>query len=187
MRKELMTALALAIAASSASMAENEIPVQVYLQTGDWPDPPLRVEKIVNSVFARIGVKLLWRIGPMPDTPGAGTMVGIRFVEKAPITASAQALASASPFSSRPEILVYQDRLRHHFNAMPGWSNVIPGYVLAHELCHVLQGTNLHSESGLMRASWAWPEYAAMLNNRLFFSDEDRNLILASLTVRPRR
>jgi hypothetical protein len=187
MRKALMTALALAVAASSASMAENEIPVQVYSQTGNWPDSPLRVEKIVNSVFARIGVKLLWRIGPMPDAPGAEKMVGIRFLDKAPITASAQALASASPFSSRPEILVYQDRLRRHLNAIAGTSHVMLAYVLVHELCHVLQGTNRHSDSGLMRASWAWPEYAAMLNNKLFISDEDRNLILASLAVSPRR
>src|SRR5262249_21211153 len=154
------TALALAVATSTASIAESEIPVQVYLQTGNWPEPPLRVEKIANAVFARIGVKLLWRIGPMPDAPGAGMMVGIRFVNKAPITASGQALASASPSSPRPQILVYQDRLHRHFNAMAGTSHVMLAYVLVHELCHALQGTNRHSDSGLMRASWAWPEYA---------------------------
>jgi hypothetical protein len=186
MRKELITTLALALAASTAGMAQNEIPVQVYLQPGNWPDPPLRSEKIASAVFARIGVKLLWRIGPMPDAPGSGTMVGIRFVEKAPITASSHALAGAPPFSSHPQILVYQDRLRRHLNAMAGTSHVMLAYVLAHELCHIMQGTNRHSDSGLMRASWTGPEYAAMLNNSLFFSDDDRNLILAGLAVYPR-
>ena len=82
MRKELMTALALAVAASSASMAENEIPVQVYLQTGDWPDPPLRVEKIVNSVFARIGVKLLCGSVPCRTRLERGRWLGLDLSRK---------------------------------------------------------------------------------------------------------
>jgi len=50
-------------------------------------------------------------------------------------------------------------------------SGAILGLVIAHELGHLLLGSNSHSFSGIMRASWQRPELSAARKGALGFSE----------------
>jgi hypothetical protein len=49
---------------------------------------------------------------------------------------------------------------------------VILGHGMAHELGHLLLGTNSHSSSGLMRAHWTGEDLAMASKGNLRFSQE---------------
>jgi hypothetical protein len=47
------------------------------------------------------------------------------------------------------------------------------GYILAHEIGHMLMGPDSHAASGVMRASWKQEDASLMAWNRLRFSDAE--------------
>ena len=55
------------------------------------------------------------------------------------------------------------------------------GYVLAHEIAHVLQRISRHSNSGIMKSKWDGRDYAEMRRISLGFSEEDVTLIRQGL------
>ena len=60
-------------------------------------------------------------------------------------------------------------QLQQETHASP---SVILGHVMAHELGHLLLGTNSHSPSGLMRAHWTPEDLANAAKGNLLFSRE---------------
>jgi hypothetical protein len=57
------------------------------------------------------------------------------------------------------------------------------GYVLAHEIGHVLQGTARHSDVGVMRARWASSDFVEMGKVLLTFTKEDEEQIRVRLSA----
>jgi hypothetical protein len=51
-------------------------------------------------------------------------------------------------------------------------STVLLGYVIAHELCHLLLGGK-HSQQGVMRAAWDSSDLASMTRAALKFSPSE--------------
>jgi hypothetical protein len=49
--------------------------------------------------------------------------------------------------------------------------------VLAHEIVHMLQGVNVHSASGVMKARWDNRDYADMQRGGLKLTKDDIELI----------
>jgi hypothetical protein len=49
--------------------------------------------------------------------------------------------------------------------------------VLVHEITHILQGVDRHSESGIMKAQWTIDDYRAMASKPLSFTPLDVKLI----------
>jgi hypothetical protein len=58
------------------------------------------------------------------------------------------------------------------------------GHVLAHELGHLLLGTNSHSRMGLMRGCWSRKELLAADHGELFFSDAESRRIQNGVLAR---
>ena len=58
------------------------------------------------------------------------------------------------------------------------------GHVLAHEITHVLQGTNFHAVSGVMKAVWESGECRRMTVHPLMFTATDILLIRHGLEDR---
>jgi hypothetical protein len=58
------------------------------------------------------------------------------------------------------------------------------GFVLAHEITHVLQGIARHSETGIMRARWTDNNFRQMGNRDLMFTAEDVQMIRHRLAPR---
>ncbi len=61
---------------------------------------------------------------------------------------------------------------------------VVLGYVLAHEITHVLQGICRHSDTGIMKAHWVPADFMAMMWHRVNFEEVDVDLIQRGLTAR---
>ena len=51
------------------------------------------------------------------------------------------------------------------------------GHVLAHEICHALEGVARHSDSGLMKARWNGSDMLTMRGGGLEFARADRYLL----------
>jgi hypothetical protein len=58
---------------------------------------------------------------------------------------------------------------------------ILLGVVMAHELGHLLLGTNSHSPGGLMRVSWRREDLAHAVKGTLLFSDEQSDHMRAKL------
>jgi len=61
-------------------------------------------------------------------------------------------------------------------------SSLILGHAMAHELGHLLLGTNSHSPTGLMRAHWDRQDLTKASRGNLLFSHEESQRILSRLT-----
>jgi hypothetical protein len=64
-------------------------------------------------------------------------------------------------------------------------TDVLCGYVLAHEIGHVLLRSREHSNSGLMRSSWDNEDYGSMIARRLHFDSAATAAIRSQLRSTP--
>jgi len=193
MRTQLTTVVLLAAIGGSMYAAEKTR-VDVYRSNRDDSSELLGPGKIVASgIFEKVGVHLNWRAGELPATQSAAgngalqKAFGIRTLEHAPESATADALASARIVgSSGTEITVYKDRLQRFLDNhryLAGVAGVGAGYVVVHELAHVMQGVARHSESGVLKAQWSHYDFQEMVFHRLAFTNFDVELIHQGLAL----
>jgi hypothetical protein len=57
-------------------------------------------------------------------------------------------------------------------------------HVLVHEIAHILQESDQHSESGVMKAVWTHPDYVRMRTETLSFTPGDVKLIQLGVASR---
>jgi hypothetical protein len=136
---------------------------------------------LAAAIFKKIGVRIIWRTGELPAGQRA---FGIRTLEQAPESATSGALASARLVgSSGTEIAVYKDRVQRLLDSHSNLAGVVAGYVLAHELAHVMQGVPRHSESGILKAHWSNDDFHEMVFQKLAFASVDVELIHKGLAL----
>jgi hypothetical protein len=185
MRIQLTTAVLAAAISAGCAFAAGQTQVDVYINAHD--DSSLLIGSgtiIASAVYQRIGVRLNWHTGEPKVTSGSASndssrrVYKVRTVAQAPDSASAGALASTDEVgSSGTQITVYKDRILRLLNANPRLQYVAVGYVLAHELAHLMQGVLRHSESGILKARWSYDEYQEMCLRKLAFTQTDIELI----------
>jgi hypothetical protein len=143
-----------------------------------------RAEQIAAGVFASIGLPVAFRSGAAPKSAAEGSLnIELQLDARAPSQLHAGALAHAMPFGvSGTLIQVFCDRVN---KASPGSGpGTVLGYVMAHEIAHVLQGVNRHSDDGVMKAQWQQQDYRQMKSGTLPFDPTDVELMLAALHKR---
>ena len=69
------------------------------------------------------------------------------------------------------------------FRESPAELPVLLGYAIAHELGHLLLGSNSHSPTGLMRADWRTKDLTGIAQGGLVFSDEQAQRMKAKLST----
>ena len=95
------------------------------------------------------------------------------------------ALAVAMPYAdSGARIVIFYDRVDPLVRGHGAPQATVLGYVLAHEIAHVLQGIARHSETGIMRARWTNNDFKQMGAKVLLFTPEDVQLIRQRLAPR---
>lgn len=135
---------------------------------------PLRVipraQALTTWMFDQIGVALVWRtLKHCPE-------------ETRPVVILLS--LDTRPFEG-VHIRVFYDRVRTVTGICP--LPVLLAHVLAHEIGHILQGTDGHSASGVMKSHWDWSDYSRMAREPLPFTDLDIGLIHDGLDARTER
>ena len=133
-------------------------------------------EDVASKLFAEAGVRIKWCYGhPIKDA------ISIEFSERTPSDYRPGSLAFTLPYGGA-HITVFYDRISTTAPAdlMP----TVLGHVLAHEITHVLQRIDRHSETGVMKAHWTNADLDKMVSKRLSFTTEDIELIQRGLAAR---
>jgi hypothetical protein len=134
---------------------------------------------VATRIFRSIGVNLEWRTGAVAaELQSCGwDAPEIIEVEENPSDSgnfTSGTLAYALPLrTSGIRIHVMHDRVAELSTNVPN----ILGYVLAHEIGHVLQGLARHSDEGILKAKWNGTDYDLMGVLRLTFSPDDAEII----------
>jgi len=196
MRNQLTTLVLLAAIGSGSMYAAEETRTvsyfsDVYINDHDASAQLLGPGKFMASaIFAKIGVHLNWHAGELPVANSAAgdesaqRAFGIRTVEHAPESATPGALASARIVGAAgTEITVYKDRVLGFLDNHRNLAGAAAGYVLAHELAHVMQGVGRHSESGILKARWSNNDFEEMIFHKLVFTNFDVELIHKGLAL----
>jgi hypothetical protein len=131
-----------------------------------------------SAIYYPIGVRLRWHVRPSCQT--SHDLVRITIVDQERPDSPPDAMAYAYPYEGRHVLVMYPRvrRLECYCERNPAL-----GYVLAHEIAHVLEGISRHSASGILKAHWERADYEAMLNGSLWFAKEDVSLIQLGLNT----
>lgn len=135
-----------------------------------------RAENTAAAMFVAAGVRIEWRQGHPRDAS-----ITVTISESTPLNYHPGALAYALPFEGI-HITVFYDRLSKMYP--PDLRSALLAHVLAHEITHVLQGVELHSETGIMQAHWTQKEIGKMASKPLSFTPSDIDLMKKGLAMR---
>lgn len=131
-----------------------------------------RAQVMAAAILKKIGLSVEWRdyaaCKVELDAAIRVTLVVQRNDEDHP-----GALAYAHAFEGR-HIRVLYDRV---LKMGPDRVVAVLAYVLVHEITHLLQGTDFHSDTGIMKRRWNSSDFAQMERGTLFFTDADVLLI----------
>ena len=185
--KHSMLIAGILVAAAVTAQARDPKPVDVMIYVKGDNKPPGSVDfgarATVTWMYARIGVRLVWRDGELGSSAASGSpvMIQLRFTEELRGDLSPEALAYALPFGyGRTAITVTYDRISF-VACRSSRAQAILAHVLAHEIGHILQRTNGHAETGVMKAHWKGQDYDAMSVKPLEFTSVDVDLIKEGL------
>jgi hypothetical protein len=149
-------------------------------------------EDAASTIFAAIHVQLVWADQTHENSKAvagcAGELtvhdLGVKIVPYAPANVSDAAVAMAMPYpDSSPRVVIFYDRLEPLLRWRPVPEATVLGYVLAHEITHVLQGIARHSEMGIMRARWTDNDFKLMRIKVLTFTTQGVQLIRERLAL----
>jgi hypothetical protein len=165
--------------------------VTVFVEGGRFP--PNIVDCVargsVTRMYARLGVRIDWRIGNAARGTASGSPVTIqmRYANDNERHLPLDSLAFSLPFGDgNTAVTVMYNRIQRVADRS-GREQVILAHVLAHEIGHILQRSDRHVGTGVMKAHWNNQDLRAMEKRPLEFTPEDIHLIvlgLAELKVR---
>jgi hypothetical protein len=139
-------------------------------------------QDVVSEIFTKIGIDVTWRAHRGKGSKEVATVVEksaqcdltVEIVDQAPANLNPRAIAMALPFGDQgARIVIFYERVIPVLREHRDHQATILGYVLAHELGHILQGVTHHSLTGIMRARWTEDDFAHMSNKELTFTVED--------------
>jgi hypothetical protein len=149
--------------------------VDVFVNRGETvPFETLQIaEAFTGHIINQAGVSIVWH-GSVPSTwKGGNRMIVIEVVRNVPPSYHPGDLGYALVFEGT-HISVFYDRIRQ---VSPSSEPFILAHVLAHDIVHLLQGVDRHSDRGLMKAHWDWDDFWTMRKSFLPFTSEDIRLI----------
>jgi hypothetical protein len=139
-----------------------------------------------TRIFAGAGVRLRWRSGN-PTRRQDAIEIGVNFISGVPDDVSPWAFARSFPLETkRLRIDVLVDRFQPMLRTRPLIAGPLLGHTLAHEIAHVMQGVNRHSENGILRARWDERDYQQMRAALLEFNPVEVRLIQSGMESRLR-
>ena len=197
MNGQIRNAVLLSVALGSVLWAQPKakITVMVYNYAALSPDVLADAEWQAATIYERAGIAIKWLDCPL--SPGSAalfpacrvstgpTKLAVRFFRQALASnltrdEHAYGLAMTPEDGSFAEIAnVFTeetDQLTDQFDATSGAnlrSGVLLGFVVAHELGHLLLGSRSHSAFGIMRAKWYSKELKLIAQHTMTFTPAD--------------
>jgi len=157
--------------------------VLVCMERGADPSNVIpQAKDLTTRMFDQIGVALVWH--GLEHCPEELKPVVIRVSVDTPHGVFPGALAVSYPFEG-VHIRVFYDRVRAAAPSCP--LPLLLAHVLAHEIGHILKGTNGHSPSGVMKGLWDRNDFARMAHQPFAFGEVDIKLIHRGLDARADR
>jgi hypothetical protein len=143
-----------------------------------------RAEMIAGQIFARIGIGVEWH-GTGRSCPAASEQavaLEISVLTRTGPDYFPSALGLCQPFDGIHGQVFY-DRIRA--TVKPDIVPYLLAHTLVHEITHLLQGTDFHAETGVMKARWDGWDFLQMARmQQLPFTDVDLVLIRFGLEAR---
>jgi hypothetical protein len=176
-----------------------EITVRVYTFTPVPTGDLAAAEREASTIFQRTGVEVKWlncpetaqeTQEPSCQTPNAPAEVFLRvvsnFLEGAYVPKSAMGYAVPTPTPHQGYVAgIALERARKQLLDGPKLTlGQLLGHGIAHEIGHLLLGTNSHSPSGLMCANWGAKELRLASRGQLNFSAQQAETIRADVQAR---
>lgn len=171
--------------------ASEPIKVSVYDDAGVGLEILIQAEKVASDVFQSAGVEIRWlncgidgRLTRLPDCGKAEfpTRLQLRMLKKSrgltPETFGISYLSSSGE-GVYSQIFVEPVESLHVATSVSVSS--LLGHVAAHELAHLLLGTNSHSVGGLMRAHWGLKELERVNQGTLRFDHDEAHKMVERL------
>ncbi len=183
MRSAGMIAVAAMLGSSAwAEMRTESQKVVVCIEGGGYAGVE-DAEASASRLLRAAGVKLEWHAGLSFCKGKRDQAITVTLSTKAPKNLHPGALAYALPFEG-VQIHAFYDRIAV---ADPELFQPLLTYTLVHEIGHILQGVDRHSNSGIMKALWTPSEHELMKRGQLTFTKLDVELIQDGLAARASR
>ena len=186
MRNRALIAIAAAVMTLRAGPVERkeQKTVVVYFENSLAPKEQFGAQKLAEQMFATAGIRVAWRIG----APSEANLVEerpmvVRFAASTPASDHPGALAFAVPYEG-VHIKIFYGRVKA---GAPRITQVVLAHVLVHEMTHILQGIDRHSETGIMKAHWTAQDYTDMAWKALSFTSDDIDRIQYGVSARMAR
>jgi hypothetical protein len=182
--------------ASPASASERrtapQVTIYLYDDAGVSEQVLAQAEEEATRIFRRAGIETLW--------------VGCKLLTPAP-HADPKCQAAKTSFHLVLRIVPWSSKLEHVFgvaflsaegegiygdvfyecaeklhNDWHASLSRVLGHVMAHEIGHLLLGTNAHSSMGIMRPKWQSQELRSLQMGRLLFTSEQALAMVTKLS-----
>ena len=138
-----------------------------------------RGEMLAAKILGLIGLKVEWRNQGRSCPPERDPII-LNLTINTPRDYFPRAYGIAFPFEG-VHASVFYDRIQR---IRPELVGPLLGHVLAHEIVHILSGTDSHSETGVMKRQWSQRDLTEMMILPLTFSKLD--MLLLNVGIRDR-
>jgi hypothetical protein len=184
--KLILTWTAAACLAGPSLPAKNridhrEVNVSVY-RLGFIPlDTEVFAENQARLLFSRIGLRIRFTREPAQDTE----TIELRIWDHAPPQLERYAMGRASVGDRQRHASIFYDRVMEFADRSDARGiGTILGYVIAHEIGHLLRDEPGHEPVGIMKATWSRRDAAEMMLGVVGFTGTDADRIFRVITMR---
>jgi hypothetical protein len=189
MKHSMQVAGIMALAGMNVHAARDPRPADVTVYVEGARFPPGFVDYGARSrvtwMYARIGVRIDWHTGSAATGGASSSPVAIqvRYAKDNEQHLPFDSLAFSQPFSDGITAITLMYNRIQRVADRSGREQVILAHVLAHEIGHILQRTNRHAGTGVMKARWNGEDFDAMEKRPLEFTPDDIDWIVSGLSA----
>jgi hypothetical protein len=185
LRREIVKSLAMLAIVLTMEIGARAHEVTVYVQDALLiPVGSLRrAQVLANEIFVGAGVEVNWhRYRPAPWKSRRASSILVVVCTNTPRQRLPSALAVAVP-DGGGHITVFYDRIKKAAEFEPTYIPLL-AHVFVHEIAHIVEGSEMHSDGGVMKATWSQKDIRSMRWRPLVFGQEDVEAIKAGLAKR---
>jgi len=177
------------------------ITVRAYIYAQISPETWRAAQEVATKIFDRTGLETVWldcsltsdgqHLLPDCALPTRPTDIILRLVPTSPATRShfgnaTLGIAAPSEKNTPASASVFCDRVKELAKGGGASLEVILGHAAAHEIGHLLLGSNSHLPLGLMRGSWSRQDLQSASGGELLFTPSQALLIRQEVCARSR-